>query len=153
MLTLQPVATILVIYIVRYKRALEIQLKKLGAEHVNVATCYFSLGNLHHTLGETDQAKDYHKHALEITLKKLGPEHVDVAHSYHKLGSIYNGLGEFEEAKRCLDRASVIYIAKYGQEHVRALQVRRNLSRLQQKRKRVDDPGAVLKKKKRDSCE
>ena len=35
MLTLQPVATILVIYIVRYKRALEIQLKKLGAEHVN----------------------------------------------------------------------------------------------------------------------
>ena len=88
--------------------------KKLGAEHVNVATCYFSLGNLHHTLGETDQAKDYHKHALEITLKKLGPEHVDVAHSYHKLGSIYNGLGEFEEAKHCLDRASVIYIAKYG---------------------------------------
>ena len=64
---------------------------------------------------------------------------------------MYNGLGEFVEAKHCFDRALVIYISKYGQEHVRTLEVRRNISRLQQKRKRVDDPGTVLKKKKRDS--
>ena len=52
MLTLQPVATILVICIVRYKRALEIQLKKLGAEHVDVASTYGNFGNLHSKLGE-----------------------------------------------------------------------------------------------------
>ena len=134
-----------------YERALEIKLKKLGPEHVCVANTYNGLGNLHTALGETNQAKDYHKRALEIRLKKLGPEHVDVAHSYRNLSCIHNDLGEFEEAKHCLDRALVIDISKYGQEHVRTLEVRRNISRLQQKRKRVDDPGAVLKKKKRDS--
>ena len=134
-----------------YERALEIRLKKLGPEHVHVANTYNSLGNLHSALGDTDQAKGYYKRALEIQLKKLGPEHVDVAHSYRNLSCIHNDLGEFEEAKHCRDCALVIYISKYGQEHTRTLEVRRNISWLQQKRKRVDDPGAVLKKKKRDS--
>ena len=61
-------------------------------------------------------------------------------------------LGDTDEAKDCYERALVIFISKYGQEHVRTLEVRGNLYRLKQKRKRVDDPGAVLKKKKRDSC-
>ena len=43
-----------------YKRALEIQLKKVGPEHVHVPSTYNSLGNSLSKLGETDRAKDYY---------------------------------------------------------------------------------------------
>ncbi|XP_066030799.1 uncharacterized protein [Pocillopora verrucosa] len=135
-----------------YKRALEIQMKQLGPEHVRVATFYNNLGTLHKALGDTDEAKDCYKRALEIQMKQLGPEHVDVAMSYNNLGNLHSDLGDTDEAKDCYKRALVIYISKYGQEHIRTLEVSRNLSRLKQKRKRVDDLGAVLEKKKRDSC-
>ena len=135
-----------------YKRALEIYLKKLGPEHVHVATTYNNLGALHKALGDTDEAKDCYKRALDIGLKKLGIDHVDVAHSYYNLGCVLNDVGELEESKHFLDRALVIYISKYGEEHVRVRKVRKKLSGLIKKRKRVDDPGVVLQKKKRDSC-
>ena len=76
-------------------------------------------------------------------MKQLGPEHVDVASSYINLGNLHKALGDTDEAKDCYKRALVICISKCGQEHVRTLEVRRNLSRLKQKRKRVD-PCAVL---------
>ena len=41
-----------------YKRALEIQSKNLGPEHIDVATSCNNLGTLHRALGETDEAKD-----------------------------------------------------------------------------------------------
>ena len=135
-----------------FKRALEIRLKKLGAEHVDVASSYNNLGTSHSDLDETAEAKDCYKRALEIRLKKLGAKHVDVARCYSNLAALHSDLGDTDEAKDFYKRALVIYISKYGQEDVRTLEVSRNLSRLKQKRKRVDDPEAVLKKKKRDSC-
>ena len=77
-----------------YKRALEIQLKKLGPEHVHVASTYNSLGNSLSKLGETDRAKDYYERALDIELKKLRPEHVDVASTYGNFGNLHSKLGE-----------------------------------------------------------
>ena len=77
-----------------YKRALEIQLKKLGPEHVHVASTYNSLGNSLSKLGETDRAKDYYERALDIELKKLRPEHVHVARTYGNFGNLHSKLGE-----------------------------------------------------------
>ncbi|CAH3169798.1 unnamed protein product, partial [Pocillopora meandrina] len=76
-----------------YKRALEIKMKQLGPEHVDVASSYNNLGNLHSDLGDTDEAKDCYKRALEIQMKQLGPEHVDVARSYNNLGDLHSHLG------------------------------------------------------------
>ena len=55
-----------------HNRALEIGLKKLGPEHVRVASSYNNLGNLQSALGETALAKDFYKRALEIRMKKAG---------------------------------------------------------------------------------
>ncbi|XP_022777569.1 kinesin light chain-like [Stylophora pistillata] len=74
-----------------HNHALEIYLKKLEPDHVDVAASYNSLGNLHSDLGETDQAEDYHRLALEIGLKKLGPDHVNVAASYDNLANKKSG--------------------------------------------------------------
>ncbi|PFX12588.1 Nephrocystin-3 [Stylophora pistillata] len=101
-----------------YKRALEIRLKKVGPDHVDVAATYNNLGSLHSDLGETDQAKDYYKRALEIRLKKLGPDHVDVAASYNNLGSLHSDLGETDQAKDYYKRALEIRLKKLGPDHV-----------------------------------
>ena len=39
-----------------YERALSIKLNKLGPDHVDVATTYHNMGNLHGDLGEHQQA-------------------------------------------------------------------------------------------------
>ena len=59
-------------------RALDIELKKLGPEHVNVASSYGNLGSVYEELGKFEEAKQFHHRALDIKLKKLGPEHVNV---------------------------------------------------------------------------
>ena len=57
-------------------RALDIELKKLGPEHVNVASSYGNLGSVYEELGKFEEAKQFYHRALDIKLKKLGPEHV-----------------------------------------------------------------------------
>ena len=48
---------------------LEIQLDKLGPEHVNVATCYHNLASLiYKALGDFEQAKEYRQRALGIQI-------------------------------------------------------------------------------------
>ena len=54
-----------------YERALSIQLKKLGPDHVDVACTYHNMGNLHRNLGDNQQAKKYFERALSIQLHKL----------------------------------------------------------------------------------
>nr|XP_058960257.1 uncharacterized protein LOC131787183 [Pocillopora verrucosa] len=113
-----------------YKRALEIQMKQLGPEHVDVATSYNNLGNLHSDLGDTDEAKDCYKRALEIRLKTLGPEHVHVASSYNNLGNLHSDLGDTDEAKDCYKRALEIRLKKLGPEHVDVASSYNNLGTL-----------------------
>ncbi|XP_066030788.1 uncharacterized protein [Pocillopora verrucosa] len=136
-----------------YRLALEIRLKKLGPAHPDVARSYNNLGTLHCDLGDTDEAKDCYKRALEIQMKQLRPDHVDVATFLNDLGTLHSDLGDRDEAKDCYKRALEIQMKQLGPEHVDVARSYNNLGTLKkQKRKRVDDPGAVLKKKKRDSC-
>ena len=71
-----------------YERALSIQLKKLGPDHVDVALTYQNMGVLHRDLGDYQQAKKYYERALSIRLKKLGPDHVYVARISRLLGDV-----------------------------------------------------------------
>ena len=46
------------------------------------------MGNLHHDLGDYQQAKEYYERALSIQLNKLGPDHVEVARTSRVLGDV-----------------------------------------------------------------
>ncbi|PFX13369.1 Nephrocystin-3 [Stylophora pistillata] len=113
-----------------HNHALEIRLKRLGPDHVDVAASYNNLGNLHSDLGETDQAKDYYNHALEIRLKRLGPDHVDVAGSYNNLGTLHSDLDETDQAKDYYNHALEIYLKKLGPDHVNVAKSYNNLATL-----------------------
>ena len=75
-----------------YERTLDIWLRKLGPEHVDVATTYNRLGHVQYDLGDLQQAKEHYERALDIQLKKLGPEHVDVARTHSKLDNVQREL-------------------------------------------------------------
>ena len=49
--------------------ALDIDLDKLGPEHVDVATSYNNLALIYKDLGDFEQAKEYRQRALAIDVK------------------------------------------------------------------------------------
>ena len=75
-----------------YECALNIEMKKLGREHVDVASAYNSLGNLQSTLGDLQQAKESYERALDNQIKKLGPEHVDFGSTDNNLDNVQSTL-------------------------------------------------------------
>ena len=90
------------------QRALQIELDKLGKEHVNIATSYLKLSSIHIASNDYEQATEYQQRALEIELEKLGSEHVNVATSYHNFASIYHALGDLEQAKEFQQWAAML---------------------------------------------
>ena len=52
-----------------HTRALDIRLKMLGPEHVDIATSYNNLDIVYRNLGDIQQAKDNYARALDIYVK------------------------------------------------------------------------------------
>ena len=101
-----------------HQRALAIQLQKLGAQHVDVATYYNNLAIVLKDQGDLEQAKEYYERALAIQLQKLGAQHVDVATSYNNLAAVLKEQGDLEQAKEYHERALAIRLQKLGAQHV-----------------------------------
>ena len=66
-----------------HAHALDIRLKQLGPDHVDVAACYNNLVTVYRGLGDFQRAEENNARALEIRLKQLGPKNVNVAAFYN----------------------------------------------------------------------
>ncbi|XP_068752131.1 uncharacterized protein [Montipora capricornis] len=82
------------------------------------AAVYEALGNVHHRMGEFQEAKEYHNRALAIRIEKLGSQHIDVATSYNNIATVLHDQGDLEQAKEYHDRALAIRIEKLGSQHI-----------------------------------
>ena len=100
-----------------YERALDIDTKHLGSNHVDVAISYNNLGIVYQELGELQQAKHHCERALRIRIELLGYNHIDVAVSYNTLGGIHLDLRDLQQAKDYHERALGICIEKLGPNH------------------------------------
>ena len=74
-------------------------------------------GQVHHGLGEYNQAKELHEKALIIRKKIFGEDHADVATSYNNLALVYNSLGEYNQAKELYEKALTIRKKIFGEDH------------------------------------
>ena len=101
-----------------HDRALVIRIKKLGCQHIDVATSYNNIASILHDQGDLEQAKEYHDRALAIRIEKLGSQHIDVATSYNNIAIILHDQGDLEQAKEYHDRALAIRIEKLGSQHI-----------------------------------
>ena len=100
--------------------------------HLDVARSYNNLGEVQHTLGDLEKAKEYHERAIAIRLEKLGPDHLDVAMCHNNLGNVHRDLGDLEQAKECYERALTIRLKKLDPDHLDVLAVQHKLTQLQQ---------------------
>ena len=101
-----------------FENSLNLRIRLLGDQNVDVAAAYNDLAQIYHDLGDLEQAMEYQQRALTIQLKKLGAEHVSVATSYNNLALIHQDMGDLEQAMEYHQRALTIQLKKLGAEHV-----------------------------------
>ena len=101
-----------------HERAVTIRIKKLGSQHIDVASSYNNMANVLRAQGDLEQAKEYNDLALAIQIEKLGSQHIHVATSYNNIASLLRTKGDLEQAKEYQDRALAIQIEKLGSQHI-----------------------------------
>jgi tetratricopeptide (TPR) repeat protein len=100
-----------------FKKCLTIELKILGAEHTDVATTYYYIGDLWQKKGEYDKALEFYEKCLAIELKTLGAEHPYVAQCYTDLGVVWSDMGEYDKALELYEKGLAIRLMAFGAEH------------------------------------
>ncbi len=101
-----------------YHKALDIDLKNLGADHFSVARDYNDLGAVYEAMENYDQALYYYHLALKIDRGQMGPGHLQVATDYTNLGSAHEGKEEYEKAISYYLKALAINLKSLGANHV-----------------------------------
>lgn len=101
-----------------YKRALMFAERRLGPEHLDVATSLNNLAAVYSDQGKYAEAEPLYKRALAVREKSLGSEHPDVASSLDSLAMHYNDQGKYTEAEPLYKRALAISEKRLGSEHL-----------------------------------
>jgi tetratricopeptide (TPR) repeat protein len=100
-----------------YAKALAIDQKMFGKEHVRTAAYLGNLANTYNEQGKYEQAASLHEQALPITRKALGEEHPNTATSLDNLGLVYRAQGKYEQAASLHEQALTIKRKVLGEEH------------------------------------
>ena len=58
-----------------YQKSLDIQIKVVGHDHIDLAASYTNVGVVYHKQGNTEQATEMYTKAYRVYLKVLGPDH------------------------------------------------------------------------------
>ena len=100
-----------------YRKALEIDLKRLGENDSNTAACYHNIGSVYESQGKYDEALQYYRKALDINLKIFGENHPRIATSYNGIGLVYKNLAKYDEELQFFQKALEIRRAALGENH------------------------------------
>ena len=81
-----------------YEKSLEIAIKTLPPNHLNLANSHSNIGQVYNNMGEYSKALSYFEKALEMKQKTLPPNHPALATSYNSIGQVYDSMGEYSKA-------------------------------------------------------
>ena len=101
-----------------YERALIIQGRAYGRDHIKVAETLVSLGDAYRGLGGAKKSKELLERALVILELEYGIDHVAVARTLYILGNAYGDLGNRRKSKERLERALAIFEREYDPDHI-----------------------------------
>ncbi|MBN9687362.1 MULTISPECIES: serine/threonine-protein kinase [unclassified Corallococcus] len=101
-----------------YDRALAVQEKLFGANHLKVADTLTEVGNVLRHMGRYTEAKARIERALTIQQEVVGPTHLNVARALALLGNVYQEMGEYQEAQRRDEQALGMMEQILGPEHL-----------------------------------
>ena len=123
------------------KRALAIDEKALGPEHLNVGAELDNLAQLYQEQGRYAEAEPLFSRALSISEKALGPEHPRVGNALNNLAWLYQAQGRYTEAEPLVKRALTVVEGAQGPEHVDVGRILDTLARLNEGLGRAEEAG------------
>ncbi len=116
----------------RFRRALAIREKVLGAEHPDTAQTLSYLGLLFYKQGKTSEAEQLFRKAVEILTKARGNEDPETAENLNNLAVVLDRLSQRKEAKALTWQAFKIRKKVIGRQTTATVQSLANLARIAQ---------------------
>ncbi|WP_427161651.1 tetratricopeptide repeat protein [Aliinostoc sp. HNIBRCY26] len=113
-----------------YEQCLEITKKRLGEEHLSVASCLNNLALLYHSQGKYNKAEPLYIQALALTQKLLGENNSYFASSLNNLAGLYDSQGRHSEAESLYLHALSLTYKLLGTEHPDVANTLNNLAGL-----------------------
>ncbi|WP_230966111.1 tetratricopeptide repeat protein [Nostoc sp. NZL] len=110
------------------EQCLEVTKKRLGEEHLHVATSLHNLGGLYFSQGRCNEVESLYLQALAIRRHLLGDEHHTVAQSLNDLGLFYSFQGRCNEVESLYLQALAIRRRLLGEENLDVAQSLNNLA-------------------------
>jgi CHAT domain-containing protein/Flp pilus assembly protein TadD len=114
------------------KRALVIQEKILGKNHLNVANSLNGLAFLYVAQGKYEQAEPLYQRSLAINEKTLGKDHLHVAINLNNLAELYRTQGKYQQAEPLYQHSLTIVEKALGKDHPNVAGSLNNLALLYQ---------------------
>jgi tetratricopeptide (TPR) repeat protein len=99
------------------KRALDIQRRRLGEEHPDVASTMTHLGVLLDVSGKHGEAQPLYEKALAVRRRALGDDHPETAEGYHCVAENLKVQGQSVKAQRYYEKALAIVRQVHGDNH------------------------------------
>ena len=99
------------------QRALTIEEREYGPDHVELARTLNNLAAAWYELGEPAKARDLHQRALTLQEREYGPDHPELARTMGSLGTVLLGLGEPAKARDLIQLALTIERRHYPDGH------------------------------------
>ncbi len=113
-----------------YEQCLKVTKKRLGEEHLDVATSLNNLALLYDFQGRYSEAEPLNIQALALRRQLLGDEHPSVALSLNNLAAFYRDQGRYNDAEPLCIQALALRRKLLGEEHPDFAITLNNLARL-----------------------
>lgn len=122
-----------------YRRALSLQRRVLGKNHLEVAVSLLGLAKAELKLGEAGKALAAQEKALAIRQAKLDPHHWLIAATYNDISETLSILGRHGDAARAALRDIAIFEKRLGPNHARLGAMWLRYAKLLRKAGRTDE--------------
>lgn len=88
-----------------------------GQDHPESATALSSYGQILHSAGRAEEAREKYQKALEISAETIGEEHLTTAAVHGSLGALHAGLGDDSSAREHFSKCLEIQLETLGKSN------------------------------------
>jgi tetratricopeptide (TPR) repeat protein len=118
------------------EQGLTVLQKRLGDDHLDLATSRNNLALLYFAQGRYGEAEPLYLKAIEVTQRTLGDDHPDLASWRNNLAILYSAQGRYGEAEPLYLKAIEVGQRTLGDDHPDLASWRNNLAKLKQRQRR-----------------